>query len=74
MAHLFLQLVCKPASVQFRFLRKNIKPFPIIYLVLSSLAGSYDLPPGVGRAALNAGIHDLSTHELYGFPCYHRNR
>ncbi len=69
-----MQLACKPASVRFRFLRKNMEPFPIIYLVLPSLAGSYDPPPGTGRAILKAGIHDLSTHGLYGFPRHHGNR
>jgi hypothetical protein len=34
------------------YLRKKSEPASIIYLVLSSLAGSYDLPPGTGRAAL----------------------
>ena len=70
----FLQPVCKPDSVRFSFLQEKIKPVSIIYLVLSLLAGSYDLPPGDGRAILNAGIHDLSTHEVYGFLCHQRNR
>gem|GEM_PF-2211479 len=46
----------------------------IIYLVAPSLTRSYDLPPGIGRAALSAGIHGLSTHGVYGFPCCHGNR
>ena len=62
--YVILQPACKPGSVW----------FSIIYLAPSSLAGSYDLPPGIGRAALGAGIHGLSTHKVYGFRCYHRNR
>ena len=55
-------------------LREIFRPVFIIYLVPQPLAGSYDLPPGIGRAALIAGIHGLSTHEVYGSRCCHRNR
>jgi len=70
----FLQLACKPDSVRFWFLRKNLKPVSIIYLGTVSLSCSYDLPPGIGRAALFAGIHGLSTHKVYGSVCCHPDR
>ena len=59
------QLACKPDFVRFWHLLKILKPFPIIYLGTASLQCSYDLPPGIGRAALFAGIHGLSTHKVY---------
>ena len=61
-----MQLACKPVSVRFSLLQKKLKPVSIIYLDPVSLRDSYDLPPGIGRAALIAGIHDLSTHKAYG--------
>jgi hypothetical protein len=64
--HFFKQLAYKPDSVRFCFLRKKLKPFSIIYLGTALLPGSYDLPPGIGRAVLGAGIHGLSTHKVYG--------
>jgi hypothetical protein len=71
-------VVCsRPVSrILFRFshLRKIFEPASIIYLVLQSLAGSYDLPPGIGRAVLTAGIHGLSTHQVYGSWCCHQDR
>jgi len=45
---------------RFMHLRETIEPVSIIYLVPPLLAGSYDLPPGIGRAILNVGIHGLS--------------
>jgi len=59
---------------RFRHLRKIFEPVSIIYLVPQSLAGSYDPPPGIGRAILSAGIHGLSTHQVYGSGCYHPDR
>jgi len=74
-ARLFIkQLACKPDSVRFWFLRKKLKPVSIIYLGPVSLPCSYDPPPGIGRAALFAGIHGLSTHKVYGSGCYHQDR
>jgi hypothetical protein len=71
-------IVCsRPVSrILFRFshLQKIFGPVSIIYLVPPSLAGSYDLPPGIGRAILNAGIHGLSTHQVYGSRCCHPDR
>jgi len=69
-----MQLACKPDSVRFWFLRKKLKPVSIIYLVTASLPCSYDLPPGIGRAVLTAGIHGLSTHKVYGSWCCHPDR
>ncbi len=66
MSLFYVQLAYKPVSVRFMLLLKNIKPVSIIYLDTVSLQCSYDLPPGIGRAALIAGIHGLSTHKVYG--------
>ena len=71
---LFKQLACKPDSVRFWFLQEILKPDSIIYLGPVSLPCSYDLPPGIGRAVLGAGIHGLSTHKVYGSGCHHPNR
>ena len=68
------QLACKPDSVLFRYLQKIFEQSPIIYLDTASLQCSYDLPPGIGRAALTAGIHGLSTHMVYGSLCCHNDR
>ena len=70
----YLQPACKPDSVRFNLLLKEAETVSIIYLVPTSLSGSHDLPPDIGRAALSAGIHGLSTHDVYGFLCHHRNR
>lgn len=69
-----VQLVCKPASVKVWLLREKFKPFSIIYLDPASLHDSYDLPPGIGRATLCAGIHGLSAHMVYGSWCRHQDR
>jgi hypothetical protein len=58
----------------FVHLQKTFEPVSIIYLVPQSLTGSYDLPPGIGRAVLGAGIHGLSTHKVYGSQCHHHDR
>jgi len=70
----YLQPACKPDSVRFNLLLKEAETVSIIYLVPTSLSGSHDLPPDIGRAALSAGIHGLSTHDVYGFLRHHRNR
>jgi hypothetical protein len=69
-----MQLVCKPASVKICLLQEKFKSPSIIYLDHASLHDSYDLPPGIGRAALTAGIHGLSAHNVYGSGCHHPDR
>jgi hypothetical protein len=47
-----MQPACKPDSVRFSFLQEKGEPDSIIYLVTALLPCSYDLPPGIRRAAL----------------------
>jgi len=60
-----MQPTCKPGSV-FRRIGTSA-----IYLDLSSPTSSCSPPPGIGRAALKAGVHDLTTHQAYSPVCRH---
>jgi len=45
----------------------------VIYLNYPLLNSFSDLPPGIGRAVLSAGIHGLSTHKRVRHPVSPRN-
>lgn len=73
-AFLFGQQACKPDSVGVRHPARGFCTCSIIYLAPQLLAGSNDLPPGSGEQPSDAGIHGLSTHQVYGSRRHRRNR
>jgi len=73
-AFLFQRQACKPDSVVMRHPARGSGICSVIYLGTQLLAGSYDPPPGSGEQPSDTGIHGLSTHQVYGSRCRHRDR